>query len=201
MSGSRITDAVDHEQRAGKSTQAVRIVQKRQPDRLRWRSAVSKLTASAGRKRGRSRMRIEEPVREVVFDLGDAFLRQEVVIDARRYNVDLDRGEVLPAHSMGDLRRFAYLVGADVRRIEEYVSLPEDFLAPIDTAACVLVGRAMANYHRRAAQRVWLDLPDPDGPMPMLQHHHYMAKRAAGDAEQARRWQALAARLIEPASR
>ena len=197
MSGARVTDAVEYKQRRGKAVEAVRIVRKRNPDRLRWRSAVSKLTSSASQTRGRTRMRIEEPVREVVLDLQDHHLRQEVVIDARRFNVDLDRGEVLPFHSMGDLRRFAFLVGADMRAIERFVNLPEDFSAPIDTAACILVGRAMANHHRRRAQRTWLELPDADGPVAMQQHHRYLADQAARDADAARRWQALAARLIE----
>ena len=197
MSTSRVTDAVEQNQRRGKSTEAVRIVRKRNPDRLRWRSAIGKLTASAGQMRGRTRMRIEEPVRECVIDLPDSFLRQEVVIDARRHNVDLDRGEVLPFHSMGDLRRYAFLVGADVRLLERYVELPIDFMAPVDTPACILVGRAMANHHRRRAQRTWLELPDPDGPVQVQQHHRYMADRAANDADLARRWQALANRLIE----
>ncbi|MEM6955431.1 MAG: hypothetical protein AAF411_09210 [Myxococcota bacterium] len=198
MSGARVTDAVEYKQRHGKDRDAVRIVRGRRPDRLRWRSAVSKLTASAGRMRGMTRTRVEEPVREVVLDLRDGGLRQEVVIDARRYNVDLDRGEVLPFHTMGDLRRFAFLVGADVRTIQQYVALPEDFMAPVDTAACILVGRAMANHHRRRAQRTWLELPDPDGPARMRQHHRYLAERAGHDSDLASRWQTLADRLLRP---
>jgi len=108
----------------------------------------------------------------------------------------LDRGEVLPFHSMGDLRRYAFLVGADMRTISRYVDLPEDFGAPIDTAGCVLVGRAMANHHRRRAQRLWLELPDPDGPRQRMRHEEMMAERAKRDAETARRWDALARRLL-----
>lgn len=196
MMGARITDAVEYKQKREESRGAVALVRKRRPDRLRWRSAVAKLTHGAGRMQGRTRMRIEEPVRELVLDLGDKILRREVVIDARRHNVDLDRGEVLPFHSMGDLRRYAFLVGADITTIESYVALPEDFMAPVDTAACVLVGRAMANHHRRRAQRIWLELPDPDGPESMRQHHRFMADRASQDADLARRWSALAQRLI-----
>lgn len=198
MMGARVTDAVEYKQRREESRGAVAIVRDRRPDRLRWRSAVSKLTQGAGSMRGRTRMRIEEPVREIVLDLGDAILRREVVIDARRHNVDLDRGEVLPFHSMGDLRRYAFLVGADMGVIENYVTLPDDFMAPVDTAACVLVGRAMANHHRRRAQRIWLELPDPEGPEAMRQHHRFMAQRADHDAELARCWGALAQRLITP---
>ena len=69
-------------------------------------------------------------------------------------------------------------------------------LAPIDTAACALVGRVMANHHRRRAQRLWLELPDPDGPEAQRPHHRYMAERAQHDADLARRWAALASRLL-----
>lgn len=196
MNGARITDAVSFYQRKGEGKDAVRLVRQRDPDKFRWRSAVSKLTSSAGRMRGSDRMKIEEPIREVVLDLSDDGLQREVVLDARRFNVDLDRGEILPAHTMGDVRRYAFLVGADVRVVERYVELPEDFAAPVDVAACALVGRAMANHHRRRAQKIWLELPDPEDPEPRRHHHDLMADRAARDAELARRWAAFAKTLL-----
>lgn len=220
---SRITDAVEKSSRAGKHVEGVRVVKNRNPDRLRWKSAVGRLMGSAGRMSGTSRMRIEEPVREVVIDLEDSLLRREVVIDARRANVDIDRGEVLPFHSMGDLRRYAHLVGADMTQIERYVHLPTDFMAPIDTAACVLVGRAMANFHRRRAQKIWLEFPNELDPTRVTkvtpwnsestadktivskphpgyfesQYHKQLHQQAEADAELARRWQILADRLLK----
>ena len=199
MLGARVTDAVIYEQRRGESKRAVRIVRGRRPDRLRWRSAVSVVNAGAGKLRGLERMRIEEPVRELVLDLGDPVLQREVVLDARRFDIDLDRQEILPVHTMGDLRRFAFLVGADMQAIQRYVDLPEDFGAPVDTAGCVLVGRAMANHYQHRAQRLWLDLPDPDAPGPRTHREHHMAERARADADRARRWAALASRLIQRA--
>lgn len=200
--GARITDAVTYFKQRNENRGAVRLVRKRPPDRFRWRKAVSSLSSRAGKLRGRDRMTIEEPVREVVMDLGDGILRREVVLDARRWNVDLDRGEVLPSHRMGDLRRYVYLVGADMRVIERYVDIPDDFEAPIDTAGCTLVARAMANHHRRRAQRIWLELPDPDDPdaPPLMPHQRFMAERAAQDAEIARRWAALGQKLVGAAS-
>lgn len=197
MFGARVTDAVDYMQRRQSPRGAVRIVRDRDPDKFRWRDAVSKLTGQAGRMRGKDRMRIEEPVREVVLDLDDSTLRRECVIDARRFNVDLDRGEVLPVHRMGDLRRYAFLVGADVEVIERYVKLPKDFFAPIDTAACTVVSRAMANHHRRRARQTWLELPDPDAAVALDPHQRILAARAEDDAERARRWAALARTLID----
>lgn len=196
MDGARVTDVIDHYQRKGERRAAVRTVRHRSPDGLRWRSAVGKLTATAGRLRGMDRMKIEEPVREVVVDLDDRLLRREVVIDARRHNVDFDRGEILPFHRMGDLRTYAHLTHTDIRLIERYVTLPEDFDAPVDGAAVIIVARALANQHRRRAQRLWLEIPDEDGPERLRLHHKYMAERAKRDAEIARRWSALATTIV-----
>lgn len=147
--------------------------------------------------RGLDRLRVEEPVREVVVDLADTLLRREVVIDARRNNVDLDRGEVLPMHRMGDLRMYAHMVGADISLIQRYVALPDDFDAPVDTAGVVLVARAMSNQHRRRAQRIWLELPSSDDVLavPMM-HHRYLGERAQRDAAAASRWTALTTTLL-----
>lgn len=196
MEGARVTDAVEYYARRGEQKGAVRVIRRREPDRLRWRSAVDRLMVDTGRLRGRDRFRIEEPVREVVLEMPDAHLQREVVIDARRRNVDLDRGEVLPIHRMGDLRRFAFLAGTDVRTIERYLTLPTDFDAPIDTAGVVVVSRAMANHHRLRSQKLWLELPDPDGPYRYRAHQRFIAERAERDADAARRWGALSKALV-----
>ena len=85
-------------------------------------------------------MRVEEPIRELVLDLGDGFLQREVVLDARLHRVDLDRGEILPRWSMGDLRRLSFLARTDLELLARYVRLPSEYEAPIDTAAVVLAG-------------------------------------------------------------
>ena len=143
-------------------------------------------------------MRVEEPIRELVVDLPDGFLQREVVIDARRNNVDLDRGELLPTHRMGALRRYGFLVGADMRLVDRYVALPTDFAAPVDTAGVVVVSRAVANYHRLRAQRLMLEIPDHEGPIPRLPRFEAMAEEADREAERSRRWKALADRMLEP---
>src|SRR5690606_37110265 len=89
--GARITDAVAHFARRGNFRSAVKLVRTRAPERLRWRSAVSTLTLDAGRLVGTERMRLEEPIRELVLDLSDAYLQREIVLDARLHRVDLDR--------------------------------------------------------------------------------------------------------------
>src|SRR4051812_47253861 len=90
-------------------------------ERLRWRAAGGALTLDAGRMLGGDRMRIEEPIRELVLDLGDGILQREVVLDARLHRVDLDRGEILPRWSFGDLRRLSFLARTDLDLLARYV--------------------------------------------------------------------------------
>lgn len=194
--GSRVTDAVSFHERRGEMRGAVRVVRQRPPERFRWKAAVGGVTKVAGKLRGVERMRIEEPVRELVLDLSDDDLRREVILDARKAGVDLDRGEILPFMTLADLRRLSFLAGVDVRRIGRYTRLPHDFEAPVDTAACAVIGRALSEHYRRRAHKMWLSVPDPDGPEPLRQHHRYMLDRAELDKREAERWAALSKALL-----
>lgn len=193
--GARITDAVGHFRSRGNLKSAVKLVRTKQPERLRWRAAVGALTFDAGKMLGGERMRIEEPIRELVLDLGDDLLQREVVLDARLHRVDLDRGEILPRWSLGDLRRLSFLARTDIDLLARYVRLPNEYEAAIDTAAVVLAGRAFSNMFRQRAQRLWLSVPDQDGPEPKMKHHGYILDRADQDAERSRCWGALAKTL------
>ncbi len=193
--GARITDAVGHFRTRGNWKSAVKLLRGREPERLRWRAAVGGLTLDAGRMAGSDRMRVEEPIRELVLDLDDVFLQREVILDARLNRVDLDRGEVLPCWTMKELRRLAQIARADVSLLQRYVALPSEFEAPIDTAAVVLAGRAFSNMFRQRAQKLWLRVPDQEGPEPVMLHHRFMLQRAEQDAELGRRWGALAKTL------
>lgn len=193
--GARITDAVAHFRNRGNFRSAVKLVRAREPERLRWRAAVSGLTLDAGKMRGSDRMRVEEPLRELVLDLSDQILRREVVLDARLHRVDLDRGEILPRWTLGDLRRLSFLAQTDLTLLQRYVALPRNYDAPIDTAAVVLAGRAFSNVFRQRAQRIWLSVPDPDGPGPKQDHHRFMLARADQEVENGRRWGALSKTL------
>jgi len=186
--GARITDAVSHFRSRGNLKSAVKLVRTKEPERLRWRAAVGALTLDAGKLLGGDRMRIEEPIRELVLDLGDNILQREVVLDARLHRVDLDRGEILPRWSFGDLRRLSFLARTDLDLLARYVRLPSEFEAPIDTAAVVLAGRAFSHMFRQRAQRLWLSVPDQDGPDLKMKHHGYLLERAEQDAERSRRW-------------
>lgn len=195
--GSRVTDAVEYWRRKGELKGAVSIVRSRSPERFRWRRAVGAVSQSAGILGGLDRMRIEEPVRELVLDLSDRGLQREVVIDARRVGVDLDRGEVLERRTLGDLMRIAFLTGTDLRRVRRHVKLPDDREAPVDAAGVIVVGRTLGEHFKLRAQRLLLQVPDSDGPEPQRLHHRIMIERAAQDRADSQKWLAFARAVLE----
>jgi hypothetical protein len=199
--GARITDAVAHFRTRGNFKSAVKLVRTKSPERLRWRAAVTALTSDAGRMTGSERMRLEEPIRELVLDLDDALLQRELVLDARLHRVDLDRGEVLPRWTFGDLCKLSCLAHTNLDMLRRYVRLPSEYDAVIDTAAVVLAGRAFANMLHTRAQRLWLSVPDQDGPEPLMLHQRYILERANRDAELGKRWGALSKALLVQAGR
>ena len=192
----RVTDEVEFHKRRGDLQSSVRVIRTRVPERLRWRAAVASVTAGAATLDGRSRMRVEEPVREIVLDLSDRILRRESVLDARKVGVDLDRGEVLPRHTRWDLRRTAYLTGVDQDELARYMKLPADYFRPVDTAAVVLVSRALANAHGQRAEKLLARVQSEKGDGLRL-HEQYMLDRAEHDRDMARRWAALSKAMIE----
>jgi hypothetical protein len=194
--GSRVTDQVSYESRRGELRGAVRILRQRPAERFRWRLAVAGVNKIAGALRGRDRMLIEEPIREIVLDLGDDALQREIVLDARKVGVDLDRGEVLPRFSLARLRELAAQNGVELGHLVRYTALPIDEAAPIDTAACVVVGRALAEQHKKRAHRLWLSVPDPDGPDALRLHHKIILERAELDRRTSERWGLLAQTLL-----
>jgi len=194
--GARVTDEIEFYRRKGQLQQTVRVIRARVPERLRWRAGVAAVTQIAGSLRGRERMRIEEPIREIVLDLQDRMLRRESVLDARRSGVDLDRGEVLPQLTRWDLRRNAFLTGVDHLALAPYMHLPEEYSAPIDTAAAVLISRALADAHKTRAERLLARLPSERGLL-LARHEQYMFERSERDKDMARRWLALAKVMVD----
>jgi hypothetical protein len=194
--GVRVTDEVTFWQKRGDLRRAVRVVRERVPERLRWRSAVSSVAQTAGGLVGAERVRVEEPVREVVLDLNDKILRREVVIDARRFGVDFDRFEILPVRTRWDLTRTAYLTGLEPESIERYLSLPADFGQPIDTAGVAVISRALASNHKRRADTLVARLGETGG-RALAKHEQIMLERADHERDRARRWAALCKTLLE----
>ncbi|MET0342059.1 MAG: hypothetical protein ABW252_13735 [Polyangiales bacterium] len=191
--GARITDAVTYLREEGNFRGAVRLVRTRRPERLRWRAAVAAIVYDAAHMQGRARMRVEEPIRELVLQLEDPILQREVVLDARLHRVDLDRGEVLPRWTVGDLRRLAFLAGTDLDVLSRYVQLASDFDAPIDTAAVVLAGRALATVARQRSAQLKLGMLSTESRSAEVQRH--LLERAQREAEHSRRWAGLAKAL------
>lgn len=194
--GARVTDEVNFWRKRGDLRRAVRAVRVRTPERLRWRMALADVAESAAPLRGIDRFHVEEPVRELVLDLEDRILRREAVLDARRYGMDLDRGEILPLRTRWDLKRTAFLTGVDHELLGRYVRLPADFGRPIDVAGVVIVSRALSAGHKeradRLAQRVG-DRPQSD----LAIHERMMLERAEYERDRARRWAALSKTLVE----
>jgi hypothetical protein len=196
MAGVRVTDEVSFWQRRGDLRRAVRVVRERTPERLRWRAAVSTVTEVAAGLSGADRVRIEEPVREVVLDLNDRILRREVVIDARRFGVDFDRFEVLPVRTRWDLTRTAYLTGVEPELIERYLPLPADFGQPVDMAGIAVISRALAATHKQRADKLVERVGGTDGRV-LAKHEQIMLERADHERDRARRWAALSKTLLE----
>ncbi|MGE0786603.1 MAG: hypothetical protein AB7S26_13105 [Sandaracinaceae bacterium] len=199
MDGSRVTDATMFHVRRGELRGALRVVRSRQPERFRWRQATFGVSQAAAGLIGLERMRIEEPLRELVVDLPDRDLQREVVLDARKAGVDFDRGELLPRLTLADLRRYAFITHTDVSRIARYTKLPAGFGDAIDTAACVVIGRAISEHHRRRAHKLWLSVPDPDGPERLWAHHRIMLDRAERERDESEAWHALTKALLNSA--
>lgn len=194
--GVRVTDEVSFWRKRGDLRRAVRVVRDRTPERMRWRAAVSSVAEVTGTLTGNERGRVEEPVREVVLDLADSILRREVVIDARRFGVDLDRFEILPVRTRWDLTRTAYLTGVEPQLIERYLSLPADFGQPIDIAGVAVISRALAATHKRRADKLVERLGQTNGRQ-LAKHEQIMLERSDQERDRARRWAALCKTLLE----
>jgi len=194
--GSRVTDAVDYWKHRENLKKAVFVVRAREPERFRWRRALGGVSESIGKLRGRDRMVVEEPVREMVLDLDDGLLRREVVIDARRAGVDLDRGEVLRRYTLRDIERLAQENGTDLARLGRHVRLPNAPEQPVDTAGAIVIARALADHFRSRSQHLLLQVPDPDGPEKLMLHHRMMLERADRDRAESQRWLGFARGLL-----
>lgn len=196
MIGSRVTDAVEFFRQREEYRHALRLVRERSPDARRWRSAMGRMSFAAASLRGRDRMRVEEPLREVVVDVADRGLRTELVLDARRMKLDLDRGELLAPKTFGDLRRAAFLTSVDLDIVRGHLALPDDFFAPVDVAGVVVVSRCMSEAYERRAERLSLDLPgDEDSVLSARQLG--LRSQVERDRGEQRRWSALARVLLD----
>ena len=89
-----------------------------------------------------------------------------------------------------------FLTGTDMDLIRRFVEVPEDFHAPLDTAGVVIVGRAIAERHRRRAHRVSLELPEGPVSASGTELVTKLRRQADEDADSARRWRAVAETIL-----
>lgn len=197
MLGSRVTDAVEFFRQREEYKHALSLVRHRSPDAQRWRNAVSRMSFAASTLSGNSRTHVEEPLREVVIDLEDGGLRRELVLDARRVRVDLDRGEILSPKSYGDVRRSAFLTGVDLDLVRKHVTLVDDFFAPVDVAGVVVVGRSLAEAYQRRAQRLVAMLPNFSTVGQLDARQRGTVEQANRDSTDAARWGAFSRSLLD----
>lgn len=195
MIGERVTDAVEFFRQREEYRNALRMVRDRSPDGRRWRAAVQRVSGTAAGLRGRERVGLEEPLREVVLDLGDLRLRTEVVLDARRMRLDLDRGEILTPRTFGDLRRAAFLASVDLEQVRRHVDVSDDFFAPVDVAGVVVVARSMSEAFASRAKRLVLELP-VDDERALTVRELGVRDQVERDRMDQRRWSALASTLL-----
>jgi hypothetical protein len=181
---------------------AVNVLQRRAPDRRRWRQAFRTVAVSADKAlEGNRRQWMEGALREVVTAMGDRRLAQELTLDVAACDAVLDLGDVLPAWSARDLWRFADSVVLPMEYLAQVTTLPRAIDARIDTARVVLDCRRTADAHRRIALELSTGLsPDAllDGPAAHLgAAERARATQVRAQEDAARRWRALSQQLLE----
>jgi len=185
---------------------AVNVLQRRSPDRRRWRQAFRTVAVTADRAlEGNRRQWLESALREVVTGMDDRRLAHELCIDAAACDAVLDLGDVLPAWSARDLWRFADAVVLPMEYLAQVTALPRSIDARIDTARVVLDCRRTADAHRRVA----LELSAGIAPGVLLEDaapslDRALAARAGqvrAQEDAARRWRDLSQRLLEATHR
>ncbi len=181
---------------------AVNVLQRRSPDRRRWRQAFRTVAVTADRALdGNRRQWIEGALREVVTAVGDRRLAHELCIDAVALDASLHLGDVLPAWSARDLWRFADAVVLPMEYLAQVTTLPRSIDARIDTARVVLDCRRTADAHRQYAQELsaglspGLLLDEASAVLGSVEAARAQQVRAQEDA--ARRWRTLSQHLLE----
>ncbi len=180
---------------------AMNVLQRREPDRRRWRLAFRTVAWSGERAvEGARRNWLEGALREVVGGVKDRRLRGELAIDAAELGTTWDVGGVLPSYSARDLWNLAEVVDLPMQYIAMVTPLPKAIGAPIHTARVIADCRRTSEAHREIAQRLALEVPSTaviEEVRGTLDSR--VAQRLAemrGQQEAARRWRELAHRLF-----
>ncbi|MFO0605944.1 MAG: hypothetical protein U0324_22355 [Polyangiales bacterium] len=183
---------------------AMNVLQRRAPDRRRWRLAFRQVAwAGDHGVEGAKRAWLDAALREVVHGVGDRRLRSELAIDAAELGTRWDLNAVLPSWSARDLWRLAEDVDLPMQYVTMVTDLPRAISAPIDTARVIADCRRTSEAHRQLALAAGADLPatavieEVRGALdPNL---HAKLAEVRGQQEASRRWRELAHRLLQPA--
>ncbi len=180
---------------------AVNVLQRRDPDKRRWRLAFRTVAWSGDRGvDGARRQWLEAALREVVQGVNDRRLRGELAIDAAELGTRWDMGPVLPTYSARDLWNLAERVDLPMQYLAMVTELPRAIHAPIHTARVIADCRRTSEAHRAAALKLAADVPTSaviDEVRGTLDAR--VAQKLAdmrGQQEAARRWRELAHRLL-----
>lgn len=180
---------------------AVNVLQRRAPDRRRWRAAFRTVSSAADKTLdGPRRNWFEAALREVVSGVGDRGLQGELALDVAAADGRFDLGEVLPRWSARDLWRIADAVYLPMEYLTRVTHLPRSIDASIDTARVVVDFRRTAEAHRSLALELGAAVPatayieEASGNCSEGLLRTIEEVRAQQDA--ARRWRELAHRLM-----
>ena len=183
---------------------AVNVLQRRAPDRRRWRQAFRSLAVAGDRGlEGTRRRWFEGAIQELVLGVPDGGLRTELALDAAEYDTTWDLAEALPCWSARDLWNLAESVQLPMSYLAQVTTLPRSIRETIHTARVVVDCRRTAEAHRSLA----LELSQNLSPTAMIDEVRGHADAATlstlgevrSQQDAARRWRELAHRLLSPA--
>lgn len=197
----RITDDASILCRRRDFPRAVNVLQRRAPDRRRWRHAFRHVvTAGDQVLDGARRQWFEAALRELVSHVPDRRLAGELVIDASALDARVDLGPVLPLWTARDLWSHADAVELPMEYLARVTALPRSIRAPIDTARVIHDCRRTAEAHRACANEIGATLPSSaviDEARGALDHASLAAlSELRSHQDAARRWRELAHRLF-----
>ncbi len=183
---------------------AMNVLQRRDPDRRRWRQAFRAVAVAGDRGLDGMRRRwFEGAITELVTGVNDRTLKRELALDAVDCQTAWNLGEALPTWSARDLWGHAETVQLPMAYLAQVTRLPKNIRENIETARVVLDCRRTAEAHRRIA----LELSGNLAPTAMIEEVRGCADDATlaalqdirGQQEAARRWRELAHLLLGPA--
>jgi hypothetical protein len=182
---------------------AMNVLQRRSPDRRRWRLAFRQVAwAGDHGVDGARRAWLDAALREVVHGLGDKRLRAELAVDAAELGTRWDLNGVLPAWTARDLWRLAEDVDLPMQYLTMVTDLPRAIGAPIDTARVIADCRKTSEAHRQLAVAASAEVPasavieEVRGTLDASVSAKLQEWR--GQQEASRRWRELAHRLLQP---